>query len=174
MNAATVQIDPKRLGLGGHGHDFQCSCALCQNKRPVASRLADKIRVEPNGCWEWTGKIASDGYGMITIDGVETRAHRASFDNFVRKISPAEMILHRCDNRPCISPVHLFAGSRSDNNRDMADKGRARNRNSGKAVCDHGHPFTEENTVWDRRGYRNCRSCHAQKLRDYRAKRRAA
>ena len=34
------------------------------------------------------------------------------------------MILHQCDNPPCLNPSHLFPGSRSDNMKDAARKGR--------------------------------------------------
>ncbi len=34
-------------------------------------------------------------------------------------------VLHRCDNRLCANPEHLFLGTAGDNNRDMWAKGRA-------------------------------------------------
>lgn len=34
-------------------------------------------------------------------------------------------ICHRCDNRRCVNPDHLFVGTRQDNVDDMMCKGRA-------------------------------------------------
>lgn len=33
-------------------------------------------------------------------------------------------VLHKCDNRRCINPEHLFIGTHSDNTQDCYDKGR--------------------------------------------------
>lgn len=34
------------------------------------------------------------------------------------------MILHKCDNRICVNPDHLFEGTAKDNTKDMLNKNR--------------------------------------------------
>jgi hypothetical protein len=40
------------------------------------------------------------------------------------EIPKGKMVLHKCDNHPCVRPDHLFAGTQSDNMQDMLRKKR--------------------------------------------------
>lgn len=53
-------------------------------------------------------------------------AHRAAFIVFNGQIPKGMCVLHRCDNRPCINPQHLFIGTQLDNVADMISKGRSK------------------------------------------------
>lgn len=85
-----------------------------------------------DGCWEWTGsRDKVTGYGRIgrrdsfTRSGKTIRqAHRWSWMLAQGAIPVGLHVLHKCDNRPCVRPAHLFLGTATDNMRDMVAKGR--------------------------------------------------
>lgn len=79
-------------------------------------------------CWLWMGTKSGNGYGKFSYggEGEEVLAHRFSFFLHHGRWPTKPYVCHRCDNRPCVRPSHLFEGSPTDNNDDMTAKGRAR------------------------------------------------
>jgi len=102
-------------------------CRLIPRKpakcRPASEVLSD-YNISNSGCWEWAGVINVDGYGMACYKGKVIRAHRLSFQHFKGEIKNELLVLHKCDNRKCINPDHLYAGTNQDNSNDMVNRNR--------------------------------------------------
>lgn len=120
-----VAVRVSNLRSGG---TKSCGCAR-HAPTPLAERFWSKVSVDVvSGCWNWTASGNQKGYGHISIEGSRlTRAHHAAWllAHFI--IPDGMQVLHRCDNRRCVRPDHLFLGTHQDNMDDMIAKGRARN-----------------------------------------------
>lgn len=78
-------------------------------------------------CWLWTGSHLTSGYGTFyRPNGKRTTAHRVSWEDEHGPIPDGQLVLHHCDNPPCVRPDHLFLGTAADNMADMRVKGRAK------------------------------------------------
>lgn len=87
-------------------------------------RFAKRYAVDDAGCWNWLGATAA-GYGVIATErGRQENAHRFSYRAHVGPIPDGAYVCHRCDNKLCVRPDHLFVGTAKDNMRDAVSKGR--------------------------------------------------
>lgn len=76
-------------------------------------------------CWPWRAGCFHSGYGAFFWPGHRPGgAHRFSYELHVGPIPKGMVIMHKCDNRPCVNPAHLRLGTQKDNIMDAVDKGR--------------------------------------------------
>lgn len=76
------------------------------------------------GCWNWTATLHRGGYGLTWANKKVRKAHRVSYQLYYGEFDETLYVLHKCDNRKCVNPEHLFLGTALDNARDMISKNR--------------------------------------------------
>jgi hypothetical protein len=94
--------------------------------RTIKERLLDGSEYQSNGCWIWKMNCRNGGYGTLKVDGMVIAAHRLSAEVWIadRILEKHEIVCHKCDNKLCINPDHLFIGTNRDNTLNMIRKGR--------------------------------------------------
>lgn len=95
-------------------------------KRPIEERFWDKVKKteDIDDCWEWQASLDKTGYGYFSFNKKCTSAHRAVWRITFGEIEKHLMICHKCDNRKCVNPNHLYKGTHDDNMKDMFDRKR--------------------------------------------------
>lgn len=123
---------------------------------PFKNRLESKfVRGVRNECWNWRGAVNPNGYGYLMVNIKAILASRLMWF-FERGEIPGGMcICHKCDNRLCVNPNHLFLGTKKDNAQDAEKKGRLYHARGSK----HGNSkLTEKDVIKIRQMHKGGRS----------------
>lgn len=113
-------------------------------------------RVKVNGedeCWEFNSESRSR-YGNYSFVAPKRKrftgigAHRVSYFLFHKSLPEEAFICHRCDNKKCVNPKHLFLGDKYLN---MIDRDNKNRQAKGESITLH--KLTESEVVWARKRY---------------------
>lgn len=114
-------------------------------------------------CWVWTGSRAGGtkvgGYGRFYLHGRVMPAHRRAWELTSGPIADGLLVLHRCDNPPCVRPDHLFLGSYRDNMLDASAKNRIHRPTRTVTHCGRGHELVGDQVRIRLDGSKLCRVC---------------
>ncbi len=77
----------------------------------------------PEGCWVWTKATNDLGYGWFSFNRQPHLAHRIAW-MLTHGEMPNGLVLHSCDNPPCVNPNHLRVGTDQDNSDDKVARNR--------------------------------------------------
>ena len=95
----------------------------------LKQRFEKYIMPEPNtGCWFWLATHFKSGYPQFfwgRENGKEktVKGHRAAWRIYKGEITENLMVLHKCNNRKCVNPEHLYLGNHAQNMKDRDDCG---------------------------------------------------
>ena len=142
----------------------------------LPARFWAKVRILPNGCWEWVGGRTMLGYGRFKVKGHLSAggwptweyAHRVAFSTLARSAVKSLEIDHLCRNRPCVYPTHMELVTHRENL--LRSPVQITTLNARKTHCSKGHPFNIANTHHRPSGGRDCRECGRLWQRQKRAK----
>lgn len=88
--------------------------------------IRGSVRNDMSPCWRWiNASFSSSGYGQITFNYKLWNAHRYSYyiHNGCKDLEKGKHICHRCDNKECANPDHLYIGTAKDNSKDTWERG---------------------------------------------------
>jgi len=142
-------------------------------------RFWSKVDKQSEGCWEWTSTKKIQGFGVISYKQRCLYAHRLAYLLHYKTLDQSLPIRHKCHNKSCCNPEHLFMETQRDNTKDCINKGRVAFQNKWNigiinrniTHCKQGHAFDETNTGKTAKG-RYCKRCQAVRYQAVRRKRR--
>jgi len=119
-------------------------------------RFLQKITINSNGCWVWTGRLDYYGYGTMKVINKTKKSHRFIYEYYHGMICPDLTIDHLCRNKACSNPIHL---EQVTNRENILRGNNPAAINARRTHCIHGHKYCTQNAYTPFKGQRRCKWC---------------
>jgi len=97
---------------------YKDKCSYQRFCSAVCSLFNRVDTLDSKKCWNWLMYVDQDGYAELTYKGEKIKGHRLAYEFKNGDIPKGKQINHRCNNRKCVNPNHVYAGSHKDNMHD--------------------------------------------------------
>ncbi|HEY8309405.1 MAG TPA: HNH endonuclease signature motif containing protein [Gemmatimonadaceae bacterium] len=131
------------------------------------TRFLSKVRVLPDGCWQWTGSFFSNGYAYFHTGTRQSRkanlGHKIAYEHFVGPVPNGLQLDHvaTCRHRWCVNPAHVETVTRKVNMQRAVPFNHFGVYDRVKPThCPQGHEYTPENTYMYANGNYYCKECN--------------
>jgi hypothetical protein len=93
--------------------------------KTLKQRFEAKYIKDNSGCWLWTASVGSHGYGQLYYKDHEIPipSHQVAWLLHRGEIPKGLSVLHKCNNKLCVNPNHLYLGTDLDNTHDKITAG---------------------------------------------------
>ena len=105
------------------------SCANRGRRAGNLERFWQRVSVGlPDECWLWSGNIGTRGYGFFRVYDGDNNEKRVTAHRYMvslrEPLDDSLVVMHSCDNPPCVNPAHLRQATQGENVLDAMRKGR--------------------------------------------------
>lgn len=162
-----IRRKTKRSTSLGNTETSTAHTARAHSRRTTLERFLERVEVQEDGCWLWTGPPNGSGRPNFSWGGRTSTAYRFSYEHYVGPIPRGKVLDHVVCERPmCVNYAHVKPVTQRDNAR-RSDYLAAK---IAQKFCIWGHAFNKANTYVKSNGTRQCRKCNARRQRERRAR----